>query len=59
MMFLVKRGYHSRNALTVAQLPFGACMEISLIAGIEVTNDYGRDICAPVFYRRYASRCVP
>ncbi|MBC4010801.1 RidA family protein [Morganella morganii] len=30
-----EKGYHSRNALTVAQLPFGACMEISLIAGIE------------------------
>lgn len=30
-----QKGFHSRNALTVTQLPFNCCMEISLIAGIE------------------------
>jgi enamine deaminase RidA (YjgF/YER057c/UK114 family) len=30
-----ERGIHSRSAVRVAQLPFGACVEIDVIAGLE------------------------
>jgi enamine deaminase RidA (YjgF/YER057c/UK114 family) len=32
---LGERGIHSRSTVTVAQLPFGACVEIDMIAEIE------------------------
>lgn len=32
---LGERGIHSRSAVSVAQLPFGACVEIDMIAEIE------------------------
>jgi len=32
------RGVHSRSAISVAQLPFGACVEIDMIAEIEATQ---------------------
>jgi len=35
---LVERGVHSRSAISVAQLPFGACVEIDMIAEIEATQ---------------------
>lgn len=35
---LGERGIHSRSAVTVAQVPFGACVEIDLIAEIEATR---------------------
>ena len=34
---LGERGIHSRSAVSVAQLPFGACVEIDMIAEIETT----------------------
>ena len=33
-----KRGIHSRSAVSVAQVPFGACVEIDMIAEIEATQ---------------------
>jgi enamine deaminase RidA (YjgF/YER057c/UK114 family) len=35
---LGERGVHSRSAISVAQLPFGACVEIDMIAEIEATQ---------------------
>src|SRR5260370_40508931 len=32
-----ERGIHSRSAVSVAQVPFGACVEIDMIAEIEAT----------------------
>jgi enamine deaminase RidA (YjgF/YER057c/UK114 family) len=32
-----KRGIHSRSAISVAQLPFGACVEIDMIAELHAT----------------------
>src|SRR5712675_1964344 len=33
-----ERGIHSRSAVSVAQLPFGACLEIDMIAELEATQ---------------------
>jgi enamine deaminase RidA (YjgF/YER057c/UK114 family) len=33
-----ERGIHSRSAVSVAQLPFGACVEIDMIAELEATE---------------------
>jgi enamine deaminase RidA (YjgF/YER057c/UK114 family) len=33
-----ERGIHSRSAVSVAQVPFGACVEIDMIAEIEATQ---------------------
>src|ERR1700686_1504418 len=33
-----ERGIHSRSAVSVAQLPFGACVEIDMIAELEATQ---------------------
>jgi len=33
-----ERGIHSRSAVSVAQVPFGACVEIDMIAEIEATR---------------------
>src|ERR1700733_14385800 len=33
-----ERGIHSRSAVSVAQVPFGACVEIDMIAEIEATE---------------------
>jgi enamine deaminase RidA (YjgF/YER057c/UK114 family) len=35
---LGERGIHSCSAVSVAQLPFGACVEIDMIAEIEATQ---------------------
>ena len=35
---LGERGIHSRSAVSVAQVPFGACVEIDMIAEIEATQ---------------------
>jgi len=35
---LGERGVHSRSAVSVAQVPFGACVEIDMIAEIEATQ---------------------
>jgi len=35
---LGERGIHSRSAVCVAQVPFGACVEIDMIAEIEATQ---------------------
>jgi enamine deaminase RidA (YjgF/YER057c/UK114 family) len=34
---LGERGIHSRSVVSVAQVPFGACVEIDMIAEIETT----------------------
>src|SRR5438270_9569953 len=33
-----ERGIHARSAVSVAQVPFGACVEIDMIAEIEATQ---------------------
>ncbi|HMK23389.1 MAG TPA: RidA family protein [Terriglobales bacterium] len=35
---LGERGIHSRSAVSVAEVPFGACVEIDMIAEIEATQ---------------------
>ena len=37
LQVLGERGIHSRSAVSVAQVPFGACVEIDMIAEIETT----------------------
>jgi len=37
-----ERGVHARSSMGVAQLPFGACVEIEMIAEIDAT---ARDAC--------------
>jgi hypothetical protein len=34
---LGERGIHSRSAVSVAQVPFGACVEIDMLVEIETT----------------------
>ena len=39
---LGERGIHARSAVSVAQVPFGACVEIDMIAEIEATLTEGK-----------------
>ena len=36
-----ERGIHARSAVSVAQVPFGACVEIDMIAELRATQDCG------------------
>jgi enamine deaminase RidA (YjgF/YER057c/UK114 family) len=53
---LGERGIHSRSAVSVVQVPFGACVEIDMIAEIEATQLHSEPRFARSFARTSCSR---
>jgi hypothetical protein len=44
---LGERGIHARSAVSVAQVPFGACVEVDMIAEIEVRSSLASQPAGP------------